>query len=74
LLAEAGDGILREVDGEPAVVFRQQPYLLAPQHFSQKYDGTFESRLQNYYRSMEELSVCHRISFVPVRDALPLCS
>jgi hypothetical protein len=30
-------GYLREVDGEAAVVDRQQLYLLAPQHFSQKY-------------------------------------
>jgi hypothetical protein len=37
LAFEAGDGILREVHGEPAVAVRQQLYLLAPQHFGQKY-------------------------------------
>jgi hypothetical protein len=37
LAVEAGDGTLREVDGEAAVVDRQQLYLLALQHFSQKY-------------------------------------
>src|SRR5260370_32269570 len=34
---EQGDGMLREVDREPAVVLLQQAYSLAPENFTQKH-------------------------------------
>jgi hypothetical protein len=37
LAGEAGAGIVREIDGEPAAVFGQQTHLLAPQNFRQKH-------------------------------------